>query len=94
MSRARRAGVQIEYEHVDITEDIAGSISSFSYTDVASGATDRIALGVEDRERKWLSGWAPKKGDRISANMVFYDWQGDGDHWGAYCGNFQIDVFR
>ena len=91
MSRARRAGVQIEYEHVDITEDIAKSIDSFSYTDVASGAADRISLKIEDRERKWLGGWAPQKGDRISANMVFYDWLGEGDHWGMYCGNFQID---
>ena len=91
MSRARRAGVQIEYEHVDITEDIAGSIASFSYTDVASGAADRISLEVEDRERRWLGGWAPQKGDRISANMTFSDWLGDGDHWGMYCGNFQVD---
>lgn len=91
MSRARRAGVEIEYEHVDITEDIAGSISSFSYVDVASGESDSISLKIEDRERKWLGGWAPQKGDRISADMVFFDWMRDGDHWGTYCGSFEVD---
>ena len=61
MSRARRAAIQIEYEHVDISEDIEGMISSFSYTDVASGESDAVSIMIEDREKKWLGGWAPKK---------------------------------
>ncbi|MFQ9465290.1 MAG: hypothetical protein ACLR09_10465 [Gallintestinimicrobium sp.] len=61
MSRARRAAIQIEYEHVDISEDIEGMISTYSYTDVASGESDAVSITIEDREKKWLGGWAPKK---------------------------------
>mgnify|MGYP003373438685 CR=1 FL=1 len=91
MSRARRAEPRIEYEHVDITQDIAGTVTSFSYTDVASGEADSISLKIEDREKKWLGGWAPQKGDRMSASMQFYDWIREGDNWGIYCGSFQVD---
>lgn len=91
MSRARRAAIQIEYEHVDISEDIEGMISSYSYTDVASGESDAVSITIEDREKKWLGGWAPKKGDRVSTNMLFYDWLREGHNWGTYCGSFQVD---
>ena len=91
MSRVRRAEPRIEYEHVDITQDIAGTVTSFSYTDVASGEADSISMKIEDREKKWLGGWAPQKGDRMSAAMQFYDWLREGDNWGIYCGSFQVD---
>ncbi len=91
MSRARRAVLQMEYEHVDISEDIAGSVKSFSYEDIASGESDRISLCVQDRERKWMGGWAPKKGDHVNASMLFYDWQKEGNHWGTFCGSFEVD---
>ena len=81
MSRARRAAIKIEYEHVDISEDIEGMISSYSYTDVASGESDAVSITIEDREKKWLGGWAPKKGDRVSTNMLFYDWLREGNNW-------------
>ena len=54
MSRARRAAIKIEYEHVDISEDIEGMISSYSYTDVASGESDAVSITIEDREKKKL----------------------------------------
>ena len=46
MSRARRAAIQIEYEHVDISEDIEGMISTYSYTDVASGESDAVSITI------------------------------------------------
>lgn len=91
MSRTRRAAVDIIYEHVNISQEVAGCMELFSYTDVASGESDSISISVNDRERKWMSGWAPKKGDRISSNTRFYDWKGDGDDWGMYCGEFEVD---
>ena len=91
MSRARRASVDISYEHVNITDDLAGCLKSFSYTDIASGGSDSISIAVQDRERKWMGGWSPKKGDHMSANAGFSDWTGDGDHWGMYCGEFEVD---
>lgn len=91
MSRVRRASVEIDYEHVNITDNIKGSLKTFSYTDVASGETDSISVALQDRERKWMGSWAPVKGDHISANAVFQDWENEGDHWGFYCGLFEVD---
>lgn len=91
MSRARRAGIDINYEHVNITDNIKGSLKSFSYTDMASKETDSISVALQDRERKWMGSWAPVKGDHISASAVFYDWVGEGDNWEIYCGLFEVD---
>lgn len=91
MSRARRAAPEISYEHTDITEDLKGCLKSFSYTDIASGGSDSISITVQDREKKWIGGWSPKKGDHMSASASFSDWTGDGDNWGMYCGEFEVD---
>lgn len=91
MSRARRAAIDVDYEHTNITENINGSLKMFSYTDIASGETDSISLSLQDRERKWMGAWAPVKGDHISANTMFYDWEQEGDNWGMYCGLFEVD---
>ncbi len=91
MSRARRASVDIDYEHISITDNISGSLKSFSYTDMASKETDSISVELQDRERKWMGSWAPVKGDHISANALFHDWECEGDHWGIYCGLFEVD---
>jgi len=91
MGRARRAELDISYEHTSITDDIKGCLKSFSYTDIASGGSDSISLSVQDREKKWMGGWSPKKGDHMSASACFRDWTGDGDNWEMYCGEFEVD---
>lgn len=91
MSRARRASISVNYEHVNITDEVAGSVKTFTYTDVASGESDSLSLSLQDRERKWMGSWAPKKGDNISASASFHDWDGEGDSWGIYCGSFEVD---
>lgn len=91
MSRARRASVSVNYEHVNITDEIAGSIKSLTYTDVASGESDELSLSLQDRDRMWMGSWAPRKGDHISATAAFHDWDGEGDSWSIYCGSFEVD---
>ena len=91
MSRARRATIDIDYEHVNISDSINGSMVSFSYTDVASGETDSVSLSLQDRERKWMGSWAPRKGDHVDASAMFHDWEGEGDSWGMLCGSFEVD---
>lgn len=91
MSRARRASIDIDYEHVNITDSIKGSLKSFSYTDMASKETDSISVTLQDRERKWMGSWAPVKGDHMSASAMFQDWEEEGDHWEIYCGLFEVD---
>lgn len=91
MSRARRAAIDVDYEHVNITDSIEGSLETFSYTDVASGEADTVSLSIQDREHKWMGSWAPQKGDHISASAMFHDWLRDGDDWELYCGSFEVD---
>lgn len=91
MSRARRAFIDVDYEHVSITDAIEGSVKTFTYTDVASGESDAISLSLQDRERKWMGNWAPEEGDHISASAIFQDWDGEGDIWEIYCGSFEVD---
>ncbi len=91
MSRARRAELNISYEHVDISDNIADCLKSFTYNDVASGKSDSVSISVHDRERKWMGGWLPQKGDHISGTINFLDWVSDGDNWNIYCGEFEVD---
>lgn len=91
MSITRRAYAAITYEHANITDDIRRDLKSFSFTDCASGESDRISISVQDREKKWMGGWMPQKGDHISADAEFKNWSGDGDNWEIYCGEFQVD---
>lgn len=91
MSRARRASISVNYEHVNITDEVAGSVKTLTYTDVASGESDALSLSLQDRERKWMGSWATKKGDNISASATFQDWDGEGDSWSIYCGSFEVD---
>ena len=91
MSRARRASIDVNYEHVNITDAIEGSVKTLTYTDVASGESDSLSLSLQDRERKWMGSWAPQKGDHISASATFHDWDGEGDRWKIYCGSFEVD---
>lgn len=91
MSRTRRASISVNYEHVNITDEVAGSVKTLTYTDVASGESDELSLSLQDRERKWLGSWAPKKGDNISVSVTFQDWNREGDSWRIYCGSFEVD---
>lgn len=91
MSRARRALINVNYEHVNITDEVAGSVKTLTYTDVASGESDALSLSLQDRGKKWMGSWAPQKGDHISATAIFQDWDGEGDSWSIYCGSFEVD---
>lgn len=91
MSKVRRVSVNISYENINIMEDIGDDLKSFSYTDAASGESDSIEITVKDRERKWIRGWMPEKGNHISADILFKDWMCDGDNWDMYCGEFEVD---
>lgn len=91
MSKARRASISVTYEHVNITDELKGSVKTFTYTDVASGESDRLDLSLQDRDKKWMGSWTPRKGDHLSAKAGFQDWDREGDNWEIYCGSFEVD---
>lgn len=91
MSLGRRATVDTIYGGSNITSYISRFMESFSYTDVASGASDSISVTLHDVKNEWGRGWTPAKGDRIANICYFNDWAHDGDNWFLICGNFEVD---
>ena len=48
-----------------------GLTEQIEYDDVASGASDTLSIKVFNEDMKFLKGWLPKKGDRITASLTF-----------------------
>lgn len=91
MQDARRAEVEITYEGKDITTPVNEYLKSFSYTDIASGESDRVQIDMHDVGMQWMDAWMPNKGDRMSAVLALKNWGMDGDSERVYCGEFQLD---
>lgn len=89
--KTRRANPIIYYEGTNITKNLEKEIKSFSFTDVASGSSDTIQLKVHDITKKWLTNWAPKKGDVITAAIEVENWNSEGDNRTFSCGQFIVD---
>lgn len=89
--RMRRMSLDLFYNGVNISRDIAGSVMQFAYTDRASGSSDSISLTMEDRERHWLTDWFPELGARLSATLCGGDWSGENAAVSLPCGEFVID---
>ncbi len=92
MALARRARVYMTYNGRDAAQ-MAEYITSFKYTDVASGSSDSISVDLDDRDRHWIGGWFPQKGDRLQPVIVLQDWEADGENIEINCGSFDIDDF-
>lgn len=94
MSKARRAVPDLHFNGKDVNTSLADYLESFSYDDVASGASDTIALTVYNENMKWMKAWLPKKGDRITAKIKFTDWNQEGDNRNLDCGDFLLDSMK
>ena len=90
---ARRATVSMLYNGANATEQIAGYINSFEYTDVASGKSDSIRAVMNDRDRKWIGPWFPVKGDKLIPTILLHNWTADGQIIQFPCGTFGVDDF-
>ncbi len=91
MQDARRAEVEITYEGKNITTPVDQYLESFTYTDIASGESDRIQMDLHDIRKEWMDAWMPSKGDRISGAVVLHNWMADGETQRIYCGEFELD---
>lgn len=89
--KSRRARIELIYEGKNITSDINEDLKSFSYTDNASGSSDDVSIVLKDDYKKWLSSWAPSKGDIIIPTIITENWNYDGDRQSLCCGRFIVD---
>ena len=92
MARARRATVALTYNGKDAAK-MAEYLTSFRYTDVSSGTSDSISIELDDRDRRWINGWFPQKGDRLKPVIELHDWDRDDVTSRLKCGTFVVDDF-
>ena len=92
MARGRSASVALIYNGKNASQ-MAEYLSSFKYTDVASGTSDSISIELDDKDRRWIGAWFPQKGDRLKPTIIRHDWDRDGQTTKLNCGTFVIDDF-
>lgn len=92
MARGRSASVALIYNGKNASQ-MAEYLSSFKYTDVASGTSDSISIELDDKDRRWIGAWFPQKGDRLKPTIIRHDWDRDGQITKLSCGTFVIDDF-
>lgn len=73
-----------------IAERIISDIEQFSYSDIASGASDSISLTLFNIDKEWLGKFMPKRGARIRASIVAKQWEDNKDSE-LGCGLFVVD---
>lgn len=61
--------VVLKYEQQDITEDIRPYLLSVNYTDYLGEQSDELQVAFEDVDGRWLHGWYPEQGDRLSLEL-------------------------
>ena len=71
-SKTRDPGYRLQWESAKKSLD--GLTEQIEYDDVASGASDTLSIQVFNKDMKFLKGWLPKKGDRITASLTFKNW--------------------
>lgn len=92
MATARHATVELTYNGKSAAQ-VAEYLSSFKYTDVSSGTSDSISIELNDKDRRWIAGWFPQKGDRLKPTILRHNWDRDGVTTKLKCGTFIVDDF-
>lgn len=89
--KARRASININYQGVNITDEVNNDVLSFEYVDNASNNSDSIRLTLKDEKHTWLKDWFPEKGDIITPNINTTNWRRNNDKQSLPCGRFFVD---
>lgn len=88
---ARRVELSVTIGGHDASSFLRPYVTSFTYTDNATGKADEIQLALQNRDGKWTTDWWPPKGTLIVAGMECRDWFGSGQHDTLHCGQFTVD---
>lgn len=88
----RTAKIEIVYEGVNISQDIAPFLVSLTYTDNGNGKADDLQILLEDRFGMWRDPWLPLDGDKIRVAIQPHNWYEAGDSLSLPCGTFQVDT--
>ncbi|WMJ88859.1 phage late control D family protein [Anaerocolumna sp. MB42-C2] len=93
MNTPRRTALELSYNGKNVTAAITDQLESFTYTDVASGETDTLAIVLSEEKHKWINAWFPVEEDYMEASVQVKDWNFQGDNRRLKCGKFMVDDF-
>ncbi|MGG4034201.1 contractile injection system protein, VgrG/Pvc8 family [Paenibacillus cisolokensis] len=91
---SRYTEIEIKYQGVNISRDIAPFLTSLTYTDNGNGRADDLNISLSDREGRWRGPWIPKRGEKIEASIILHNWQFDGKKRALKCGTFEVDTIN
>ena len=77
IGEARKIKLEVFYEGKDISDYIHKDLINFSQSD-SLNEFDTIELSLENRDRLWMNGWKPLKGEKIEAKAHLYNWENEG----------------
>lgn len=69
MSGAPKPRWLVNYENVDVSDEVGPMVISGEYVDHLEGKSDELKLTLEDTDGRWREGWWPSKGDAIAVKM-------------------------
>lgn len=88
IGQAARTQVQLWYNDVDISVDVAPGLLSFEYTDFGSDQVDDLQVSIADPDGRWRGEWYPDRGAKLKAAIV---WSEGAVQRRLECGTFTID---
>jgi phage protein D len=88
----REVVIELEYDNVDITANVAPYIENFRYVDrTLTNKMDEISVTFQDIAGLWINEWLPKRGATLKAKINAHNWLDWGDKIVRDCGGFEID---
>ena len=84
--------LQLEFDQVNITDDLLPDLLSFQYSDKETNEADEISITLKDPDGKWAGRWKPKGGESVQAWIIEGATDGIGPE--IYCGKFFVDSLR
>lgn len=61
--------VSVQYEDIDLTEDMSGDLLSLTYVDKIGSESDELTISLKDDKQKWAYSWSPDRGAKIKASF-------------------------
>lgn len=86
--RVRKSNLKLDYYGESSFPIDTNHVTSFSYSDKASGESDSISIDIYDSVYDWLNKHFPQKGHKINASICSFD--GNAKKQLA-CGKFTLD---
>jgi len=89
---AREVIIELTYDNVDITLDVAPFLESIRYVDrTLPNKMDELSVTFQDVDDLWRSDWFPDRGATLAAKFKAVNWFAIGDSFERDCGSFEID---